>query len=399
MANQSGFQFRPTEFTGVKLLERPPAQGVAKFYDPLAASVVDIRFQFLVLVVLPTILATIYYGLIASDLYVSRVEYIVRGVNSHQMGGFAALLSNIGISRTADDTSAVQSFIQSRAAIERLNATVDLRNVYGAPGADFLARYPRAWETNSFERLYARVSSFIALREDQSTGITSLEVQAFRAKDAKAITTELLRLAEDMVNGMNDRIQRDAITESMNEVDESRDNLVAVQKDLVDFRNKELLIDPTAFARVLLDEIGELSLQRSQAQADISQKSALAPDSPGLQSLVTRQDALTKKIDEERAQLAGNDTALAGKVSEYERLTLLLDLADRRYSNALTSLRAAQLEAQRQRIYIEAMVPPNLPDAPEKPERLRMILTSFVLGFAVFSVFWIITVGSKDHAQ
>jgi capsular polysaccharide transport system permease protein len=45
------------------------------------------------------------------------------------------------------------------------------------------------------------------------------------------------------------------------------------------------------------------------------------------------------------------------------------------------------------------MVNPNLPDEHTKPERLRLILTAFVLSFAVFSMIWIVSVGAKDHAQ
>ena len=43
--------------------------------------------------------------------------------------GLAHLLNTFGISRAADDTSAIESFIQSREAIQKLGETVDLREI------------------------------------------------------------------------------------------------------------------------------------------------------------------------------------------------------------------------------------------------------------------------------
>jgi capsular polysaccharide transport system permease protein len=109
--------------------------------------------------------------------------------------------------------------------------------------------------------------------------------------------------------------------------------------------------------------------------------------------------ALEQRIALERKKLAGDDSALAGKVAVYENFTLLRDLAERGFAAALTALESARQEASRQQIYIEEMVKPNLPDDDTEPRRLRSILTVFALSFAIFSVTWILTVGAKDHAQ
>jgi len=363
------------------------------------AQIADIRVRFVAIVVVPTILATVYYGALASDLYVSHTQYIVRGVDSHTTAGLGALLNTFGISRAADDTSAIQSFVQSREAIHKLGEMVDLRELYGRREADFWARYPRIWQKNTFERLYAKTQDYISVVQDQATGITTLEVSAFRPEDAHKVAETLLHLAEDMVNRMNARAQSDTITQSRSEVAQARDEVVQSQADLTTFRNKELLVDPVSFASVLLDAIGQLSLERAQTQTQIDETTQMSPSNPALDSMRAKAEALKNKIDEERQKLAGNDSAIAEKVSTYERLTLLRDLADKRYSTALVSLQAAQTEAQRQQVYIELIEPPNLPDEAIKPERLRMILTVFVISMAGFSILWILTVGSKDHAQ
>ena len=49
----------------------------------------DLRAQFLAIVVLPTLCSALYYGVIASDRYVSHAAILVRSVNSHSIGSLA----------------------------------------------------------------------------------------------------------------------------------------------------------------------------------------------------------------------------------------------------------------------------------------------------------------------
>jgi capsular polysaccharide transport system permease protein len=128
----------------VSSLPGPPSSALARFFAAMRGHALDVRKQFLIFVALPTALAAVYYGFVASDLYVSHVEYLVRGTNSHQGGGLSALLSNIGLSRAADDASAVESFVQSRSAIEKVDAEVDLRKAFNPAGADFFGPFSQA---------------------------------------------------------------------------------------------------------------------------------------------------------------------------------------------------------------------------------------------------------------
>ena len=138
---------------------------------------------------------------------------------------------------------------------------------------------------------------------------------------------------------------------------------------------------------------------KARTQAQISEAERLSPNNPALSGLKASVEALGQKVEEERGKLAGDSSALAGKVANYEKLTLPRELAEKRYASALLSLQTAESEAQRKRIYIEEIVTPNLPDEATRPERLRSIVTVFVVGFIAFAILWILSVGSKDHAQ
>ena len=364
-----------------------------------AAYVADARVRFAALVVAPTLVAAVYYGLIATSQFVSHTEYIVRGVDEHRASGVAALLSTFGVSRAADEISAIESFLKSREVLQKINARLDLRAVYGVPSADWLSRFPRFWERSSFEALYAYTRAFVAVNKDGATGVTSLDVAAFDAPSAKAIAEAMLASADDMANSLNARAQADMVDSSKEELGEAREDVVKSQSDITAFRNSALLVDPLAFAGAMLTDIGALSLDRARTQAQIAESERLSPNAPALDSLKASAEALDRRVEEERGKLAGDNSALAGKVANYERLTLLLDLAQKRYGAALASLQNAETEAQRKRIYIEKIVSPNLPDEPTRPERFRAIVSVSVVGFLAFSILWILSVGSKDHAQ
>jgi capsular polysaccharide transport system permease protein len=359
----------------------------------------DVRLRFVALVVAPTAASALYFGLLAAPQYVSQTEYVVRGVDAHHSTGLSALLSTFGVSRAADETSAIESFLKSRDVLEKLNARVDLRVVYGSDAADWLSRFPRFWERDSFESLFSYTRSFISVTQDASSGVTKLEVAAFDPNSAKAIAAAMLDAASAMANNLNTRANADMIDSAKRELTEARDDVVKVQGDLTAFRNEALLVDPLAFAGAMLQDIGALSLERARAETKIAEAEKLSPDNPALEALKASAGALDSKVAEERGKLAGGSSALAGKVAKYERLTLLRELAEKRYGAALLSLQTAETEAQRKRVYIEEVVRPNLPDEPTRPERLRDVMSAFIISFIAFSILWILSVGSKDHAQ
>lgn len=198
---------------------------------------------------------------------------------------------------------------------------------------------------------------------------------------------------------MNARAECDTVENERAGVGRAEAKVVAAQADLTDFRNRELLIDPAQNSIAMLDTVTKLSGDLAQTSVQIGETMNGSPANPAIQSLEARAAALRRGIATERGKMAGNDSALAGNVSAYERLTLLRDLADKGFSNALNALDTARKEARRQKVYIETIVEPNLPDEDTEPQRARCVLTVFVMSFAVFAMAWILLAGSKEHAQ
>jgi capsular polysaccharide transport system permease protein len=72
---------------------------------------------FVVFVLIPNILAIIYFGMIASDVFISESRFIVRSPQKPVQSGFVGqLLQSSGISHSQDDSYAVRDYILSRDA-------------------------------------------------------------------------------------------------------------------------------------------------------------------------------------------------------------------------------------------------------------------------------------------
>lgn len=357
------------------------------------------HYAFWVMVVLPTAFAVLYYGLWATPRYESEAKFVVKSSASSRSSGLDALFRTIGVSRTVDDTNLVVDYILSRDALKALEATLPIRKIFADPKADILARFPRPFLGQSFERLYDYYLDRVSAVPDSDTGIVTLTVVAFRPEDAKSIATALLQLAEKMVNDMNVRAQRDFVQVSENEVARAEDRLIAAERSLTEFRNVGRLVDPAQDSAATLKLITDLTADQTQTRATLEERKKSTPRSPLIATLQARLDALAAQISLARAQLAGSKEALATKVSNYESLTLTRQLATKALTSAMTSLEAARQEARRQQIYVEEVTVPNLPDRSTEPQRLRMIAAFFITGFMGFAVVWILTVGVKEHAQ
>jgi capsule polysaccharide export protein KpsE/RkpR len=111
---------------------------------------------FLLLVVLPTLLAAAYYGFIASDVYVSQSSFLVENVQDEDQGSssLGSLLKSSSSGSSDDDSAAVQEFMQSRDALRQLEKEADVRAAFTNSSIDRLSRFGGMGWDNSFEALF-----------------------------------------------------------------------------------------------------------------------------------------------------------------------------------------------------------------------------------------------------
>ena len=66
-----------------------------------------------------------YYGLIASDIFVSESRFVVRSPQRPQLSGLGAILQGGGFARSQDDTYSVHDYVLSRDALAELDKKLE----------------------------------------------------------------------------------------------------------------------------------------------------------------------------------------------------------------------------------------------------------------------------------
>ncbi|SCB26038.1 capsule biosynthesis protein [Rhizobium hainanense] len=348
-------------------------------------------------VIAPTLVVSAYYAFVAAPIYVSEASFVVRMAAPPSSNVFGSLLQNSGITRSQDDTFSVQEYIRSRQALKELASKLPVRAIFGSPQADWLTRFPRFWENNSEEELYGYYSDRVSVIHNDTTGITVLRTTAFHAQDAADLNATLLVLGGDLLERLNDRARGDAVRFADNEVQEAQQRVIDAQRNITDFRNKELMIDPNASSMSMIDLISNLTAELASTRARLAETRKTAPDSNSIPFLTSQIAALEQQIENERAKMVGSDKSVAPRIADYESLVLMREFANKALVAALDALEAARADARRQQLYLEVVVPPQMPDEAEMPYALKNIAIVFLSLSLAYLLGWLMLTAIKDH--
>ena len=350
-----------------------------------------------VFVFLPTLLAGVYVFCFAADQYVSEAKFVVRGAAGTQPSLLSGLLQTAGVSRAQDDTFAVQDYILSRDALEELNKTLNVRDVFNRPEADVLSRFPLPYMGETFEHLYKHYLGRVAISYDSTTGVTQLTARAFRADDAAMIARSLLTGGEQLVNRMNERQRQNTMRDARREVSDAEARVQRVAADLASYRMRESLLDPNKQSVSMLQAITDMTARMTQSKTQLGELQRSSPQSPLIESLKRRIAVMQGQVDEARARITGANNSMVPQITEFDALTLQREFADRQLSSAIAFLDTARLNADRQQLYLDQIVKPNVADYALYPKRFVDTAIVFATLFVLFTIARLLIAGAREH--
>ncbi|KWO41050.1 hypothetical protein WT97_19815 [Burkholderia sp. MSMB1459WGS] len=352
---------------------------------------------FALTVLLPTTIATVYYGLVASDVYVSESRFVVRSPQrQNQTSVVGALLQGTGFARAQDDTYPVVDYIQSRDALAELNRGNYILNSYSNRG-DVFSRFNTSLD-DSFEALWKYYGKHIASVEfDSTSAITTLQVRAFTSKDAERINERLLEISERLVNRMNQRAAADTVQFAQREVNQAAAKAKDAAAALAAYRNSYTVFDPEKQSALQLQQVTSLQSQMFAAQTQLMQLQSISPQNPQIPVLKTNIESLQKQIQVATGGVTGGKDSLSQKAANYARLQLDAQFADKQLASAMSALESARGEAERKQLYLERLVQPNAPDVAIEPKRLKSVFEVFALGMIAWGVLSLLLAGVREH--
>jgi len=352
---------------------------------------------FLLTVVLPTAAAIVYFGFIASDVYTSESQFVVRSPDKPATTGLGVLLKSTGFSNAGDEVYAAQDYVGSRDALRVLNKNGAVAHAFGNNHVSIFNRYNPFGLSGSFEDLYRFYQGKVGVEYDTTSSIATLSVKAFTPEDAYRFNRELLQSAEALINRLNTRGRNDVVQFAAHEVQDAQMGARNAAVALAAFRNTHGVVDPEEQAKAQLEMISKLQDELIGARVQLLQLRNIAPDNPQVPVLVTRVNGLQQQIDQQTGRVAGGRRSLSQTAVQYERLELERQYADRRLAAAMNSLQDAEDEARRKQAYVERITQPSQPDEAAEPRRLRGILATLVLGLVAWGILRLLLAGVREH--
>jgi capsular polysaccharide transport system permease protein len=351
----------------------------------------------LLTVVLPTLISSIYFGLIASDVYISESRFVVRSPERQTNTGLGSLLQGTGFSRSQDDTYTVHDFIFSRDALKKLDDQFAVGKAFASSTVDIFSRFAGLDRDNSFEALHRYYQKHLTVDLDSLSSISTLSVSAFTPADAYQLNEKLLEMSESLVNQLNERGRQDMIRFASTEVVTAEQKAKAAALAVSNYRNLKGVFDPEKQSALQLQQVSKLQDELIATKIQLAQIRTLTRDNPQIPALQKQLETLQTEIDSETAKVAGGDRSLANKSTEYEGLILERGFAEKQLAAALTSLEQARNDAQRKQLYLERIVQPSKPDVAMEPRRIRNVFATFVLGLIAWGILTMLLAGIREH--
>ena len=331
--------------------------------------------SFVVMIAVPNIGAAIYYGLIASDQYVSEARFTVRGGAAPKLDSVAAL-TGVPAIQIIQDTEIVINFIESRAIVEQLDRKFDLRKIFNRSGVDGFSSFnPK----KPIEKLVRYWKTMVNTSVQMPSGIVVLTVRAFTPEDATRIARGILEASENLINDMNDRMRQDAVTLSELEQERAGERLTQARIALEKARNDEgmLSAENTADAVNGLITSARSDLLKMQQEYE-TQIHNVSVDAPQMRYLQTRIDAATEQIAMLQAKLTnpsekGNVRTISNVMSKLDYLELNRQISEKLYNSAIAALERARLSSESKMLYINSFIQPVLPQEARYPRRVMIL--------------------------
>jgi capsular polysaccharide transport system permease protein len=357
------------------------------------------RRWFVLFVIVPTLLAAVYYGLFASDIYVSEARFVIKSPDQKrpQLSSLANLIQTTGLSSGQEQANEILEFVRSRDALRELEKSAAIRNRYATQG-DPISRFPGPFQDNSFEDLYKYYGKMVDAHLDSESGTAILTVKAFTPEDAFAINRSLLELSEAMVNRLNARAQNKAVSEAQRQVALAVERAKKARVALAAYRNSQELIDPAKQAVGVIEIANTMIATRAALQAQLDQMERVAPANPSIPALRNQINAISAQIAAQDNRVVGSNQGIASKLGGYEDLFVEQEFATENLNVANAALVQARNEAQRQQFYLVRIVDANKPDMPLLPRRLLSILVCAAVLTCLYFIGWMLIVGILEHA-
>lgn len=356
------------------------------------------RFNITSAAVIISLMAAVFWLVIASDLYVSDAHVIIERTElaSGQSMDFAGLLGGAINSGRADQLL-LRDHLLSVDMLKKIDATLNLRAHFSDKRRDLISRM---WfQDDPIELFYEYYLSKVSIEFDDYAGVLIIKALAYDPKTAYAITSLLVQEGERFMNETAHKLAQDQVAFLEKQVSEMDKRVIQARQDVLNYQNKKGLISPQATTESIAGIIAKLEAEltdlETQRRANLAY---LVPSNPSILQMSQQIDAVKKQIKYEQDKLASTKgKTLNLEVEEFQLLEMKAAFAQDLYKTALVALEKGRIEATRTIKKVTVLQSPILPEYPLEPRRAYNTLVFFIVAMMLAGVVHLLTAIIRDH--
>ena len=347
-----------------------------------ALTLLGLRLAFFVM--LPTFLAGTYFYKVATPLYATKSEFVIQKADNGGGASIGGLFSGTGFA-TSQDAITVQSYLQSRDAMLRLDADIGFKAQYSGQKIDFLRRLPPDASNEAAYRLYRKM---VKIGFDPTEGLVKMEVISADPQVSEQYSLALIEYAEEQVDHLTQRLREDQMQGARETYQDAEDKMYAAQQKVLDLQERLGMIDATTETSAIMGRITAMETQVTEKQLQLQQLLDNAQPNQarvdGVKGDITRLETLIADLRAELTQGRDDNQSLARVSAEMRMAELELETRTTMMQQALQQLETARIEANRQVRYLSLGVSPVAPDEATYPRRFENTLVSFLIFAGIY---------------
>lgn len=346
---------------------------------------------------LASLLAALYWGLFASDRYVSEAHVVIQRTDTgtSQTPDFSGLLG--GMAGNRHDQLLMREHMLSVDMLRKLDSRLHLRRHYSDRQRDIVSRL---WAPDvSLEQFHRHFLSRVSVEFDEINGVLTVRSEAYEPAVAHAITATLLDEGGAFMNDMAHSLAREQVAFLEKQVTDLHQRAAAARQAVIRYQNQHGLASPLATAESISTIVATLEARRADLQMRrASALSYLVPDHPDVVQLDQQLAAVSQQIVAERAKLAApKGGRLNSTIEEFQRLEAESVFAQEMVKSAMTALEKGRIDALRNVKKVSVLQAPTEPEYALEPRRIYNIVVFALMAFLMAGVLHLVAAIVRDH--
>ena len=354
---------------------------------------------FVVYVVCPMAIMMFYYIFVASDRYVSESKITVKQSNldsEMKVSPLSFLIGGNPLSR--EDAFYLTDYIYSMDMLDYLDKNMMLRAVYEDGKADI---FSRLWKSSSREDFLDYFRNHVAVVFDELSSIITIRAEGFTPETARKINVLILRQSEKFINEMSQKIAAEQLIFVDGELKRVNKEMQKAKNDLINFQNKNNVLDPVEQARATSGIITTLEGNLAALEAELNGMLTYLQDgAPQVLTMKGKIAALQQQIAKEKAVIAGEGSGQLNRLAaQFMDVRQAVEFNVDVYKATLAALEKSRLDAAKKIKSVVIIATPNLPDEAEYPRKLYILTTAFIIATIVYGIARLIIAMIREHRE